>query len=142
MTRRSFFNLTYIPSCISDLKNLVILPRRELFPSSKPSDRKFKKSSTAPGLSGLIKRPLSGSTLLPAIDIAKAPARRAFARADTSAVSRFMPTKLEISSTHNGLELYLMSNRITSLPRELFELDRLVVLSLRTLFFYNRIESL
>ncbi|GJJ11455.1 hypothetical protein Clacol_005688 [Clathrus columnatus] len=132
----SFSNLTYVPASIVDLKNLFTLPRRELFPSSENS-RTFQRSTTAPASTGFLKSPSPISTLLPPPEIAT-PLTRPFARAQTTYKPSPITTYSSRGTQHNNLELYLMGNRINALPQELFELDRLVVLSLRG----NKLTSL
>lgn len=129
----SFSKLTYIPPSISDLKGLFVLPKRELFPSPNPPGTTFKRSTTAPASAGLFNH--SSGPLLPAPNIAVD--TRPFTRAKTSRILPNLSSLPSQPSSTSGLELYLMGNPITTLPRELFDLDRLVVLSLRTSIFHH-----
>ncbi|KAF8517919.1 hypothetical protein BU17DRAFT_49245 [Hysterangium stoloniferum] len=102
--------LTFIPPSILDLNNVVVLPTTDILAKSSTL-RPFSRSLTVPASSKSFLRSSSTSTLSPSPST----------RADSSKV-----------------ELYLMTNKIRKLPRELFALDCLVVLSLRG----NKLDSL
>ncbi|KAF8579907.1 hypothetical protein K439DRAFT_1637480 [Ramaria rubella] len=119
-------NLTYIPPSVIDLKDLVILAK----PAVVAPPRTFRRSTTAPAL-------------LPSPHV---PTTRRFLPSQTTNRLTFGAMRLHFVNepkqatdcTRGEVELYLMQNTIRTLPREIFALDRLVVLSLR----HNKLVSL
>ncbi|KIJ55490.1 hypothetical protein M422DRAFT_240110 [Sphaerobolus stellatus SS14] len=117
-------NLTYIPPSILHLKDLVVLPDKIEAAPSLTVAREFSRSITAPAL-------------LPSPDIRST---RAFGPIKTTGKLPFGRPRALFSETpkHFDLRLFLSNNSIRKLPRELFALNSLVVLTLRK----NKLTSL
>ncbi|KAH9931979.1 uncharacterized protein B0H18DRAFT_1208770 [Fomitopsis serialis] len=121
--------LTYIPSFISDLAGLVVLP------SSHSTH------NTIPITSAPTYRPFTRSVTLPASSSRAAPffdadvSRKLLQKADSTAlVQTATSAMLPVSTSGNNCELrlWLSGNRIRSLPLELFQLTGLTILALRS----------
>ncbi|KAH9840279.1 uncharacterized protein C8Q71DRAFT_746694, partial [Rhodofomes roseus] len=120
--------LTYIPSFISDLAGLVVLPSphtpQEVAPIAVSAHRPFIRSATVP---------VSSSRAAAFFDDDMR--RKALHKAGSTALVRTATSAMLPKSTSRNpceLKLFLSGNKITSLPLELFQLIGLTVLALRS----------
>jgi len=126
--------LTFISPAILDLNNVVVLPTADVL--VKPFTlRPFSRSLTVPASSKSLTSTLSPVIATPRTFVPSATLNQLELR---SSVPRISAQLKESTRANSKVELYLMTNKIRKLPRELFALDCLVVLSLRG----NKLDSL